>query len=283
MRVLALIMMIWALLVIGSGVALAEDKFFNSNGVRLRYVEQGKGEAVVLLHGNGGWVESNWGEPGVIDALAKHYRVIAIDCRGYGKSDKPHEASAYGSNMGEDVIRLLDHLRIRRAHVVGYSMGARITSWLIVNRPTRLISATLGASTYYVDTPEQRKSFETSAKQAEADTGPEAVRRENPGITEEWVARVVAMNDPLAKAAVYRGYPGLCIKESALHATKIPVLHIIGSLDTSRLPASRHFKEKVLPSAEFLIVEGATHAGTQGLFRRREFVDAIERFLRSHR
>ena len=55
------------------------------------------------------------------------------------------------------IVSLLDYLDITRAHSVGYSIGARVTSWLIVDRRERLITATLGGSTYYVDTPEQRR------------------------------------------------------------------------------------------------------------------------------
>jgi pimeloyl-ACP methyl ester carboxylesterase len=90
------------------------------------------------------------------------------------------------------------------------------------------------------------------------------------------------MNDSRAIAASVRAQPGLFIAESALAATKVPLLHIIGSLDTSRLPTSRRLKDKVLPRVEFRIVEGATHTGPQGLFRRSEFVEAIAEFLARH-
>jgi len=268
----------------GSSAVFAKDEFFNSNGVRLRYVQQGTGEAVVLLHGQGGWIEEMWGESGVIDALAKRYHVIALDQRGYGQSDKPHDPSAYGAAMGDDVIRLLDHLRIQRAHIIGYSMGARVTSWLVVNKPNRLLSATLGGSTYYVDTPEERRTFEVQAKEAESDViDPERVKRNNPGMTDvqvaEFIRKFKAMMDPLAVAANYRGTPGLFITETALSASKVPLFHIIGSLDTTRLAASRHLKDEVLPSTEFLVVEGATHAS---LPRRKEFVDAVDKFLARH-
>ena len=67
-KIIALIGM--ALILVGSSNdALAQDKFFNSNGVSLRYVEQGVGEAVVLLHGMGGTIETNWRQTGIIDAL----------------------------------------------------------------------------------------------------------------------------------------------------------------------------------------------------------------------
>ena len=278
-----------SLFLLATAPAWGNDKFFTSGGVRLRYVEQGQGEPVVLLHGNTSWIEEMWANTGVIDKLSKQYRVIALDCRGRGKSDKPHDPAAYGARMGDDVVKLLDHLGLRRAHIVGYSMGARITSWLVVNHPERVISATLGASTYYVDTPEQRRSFEVEAQEAEAESAVQRVdrtKRENPGMTDAQVTEFLAgrakMNDPRAIAASLRGW-GLFITESSLAATKVPVFHIIGSLDTSRLPASRHLKDKVLPTVEFKVVEGATHTGPQGLFRRQEFVEAVMVFLSRHK
>ena len=275
-----------AVLLLGVAQASAEDKFFTSDGVRLRYVERGQGEPVVLLHGNGSWIETMWADTGVIEALSTKYRVIALDFRGYGRSGKPHDPAAYGSHMGDDVVNLLNHLGLKRAHVVGYSMGARITSWLVVNRPERLISATLGASTYYVDTPQERQSFEASAREAEAGSSAERIKQENPTMTDAQVAEFIAerakMNDPRAVAAAQRGMTGIFIIESTLAKTEVPVFHIIGSLDTSRLPASHHLKDKVLPNVEFRIVAGATHTGPQGLFRSREFVEAVKAFLGRH-
>src|SRR5262245_29583001 len=100
----------------------AEDRFFESNGVRIRYTVQGKGEPVLLIHGFTANVERQWGLPGIIKRLAKDYQVSALDNRGHGKSGKPHDPKRYGAEMAEDAIRLLDHLKIKKAHVVGYSM-----------------------------------------------------------------------------------------------------------------------------------------------------------------
>src|SRR5512132_488395 len=117
--------------VVGSSVALAlsvasmpvqgwaQDKYFDAAGVRLRYVEQGAGEPVVLVHGFTNTLEI-WARNGIVQDLSKTYRVIAFDLRGHGKSDKPHEPARYGREMGIDVVRLLDHLGIQQAHVVGY-------------------------------------------------------------------------------------------------------------------------------------------------------------------
>src|SRR5687768_5133960 len=87
-----------------------QDQFFDSNGVRIRYVEQGQGEPVVLVHGFGNTIEGGWMEPGVFQNVAKSYRVIAFDLRGHGKSGKPHDPAAYGRELPLDIIRLLDHL-----------------------------------------------------------------------------------------------------------------------------------------------------------------------------
>src|SRR5205814_2372095 len=104
-------------------LALGQDKFFNSNGVQIRYVEQGSGEPIILVHGFSTDIERSWIETGVFGNLARDYRVIAMNLRGHGKSDKPHDPSAYGEEMARDVVRLLDYLKIPRAHIVGHSFG----------------------------------------------------------------------------------------------------------------------------------------------------------------
>src|SRR5207247_2144914 len=119
----------------------------------IRYVEQGSGEPVVLVHGytsyiERAWIENNRNSPpfgeGVLNALAKNYHVIAFDLRGHGKSDKPHDPAKYGAQISQDIVRLLDHLRIPRAHIIGYSYGATNTATLLSTTPDRFITATLG-------------------------------------------------------------------------------------------------------------------------------------------
>src|SRR5262249_23725638 len=83
---------------------------------------------------------------GVIKALAKDYRVIAFDNRGHGKSGKPHDPKKYGAEMVEDAVRLLDHLKLKKAHVAGYSMGAMLTARLLAAHPERVLTATLGGA-----------------------------------------------------------------------------------------------------------------------------------------
>ena len=89
-----------------------EDKFFDSDGVRIRYVEKGHGDAVVLIHGFGLSLDLMWHASGVIDKLAQDFHVVAIDARGHGKSDKPHDPAKYRIQMVEDINRLLNHLKL---------------------------------------------------------------------------------------------------------------------------------------------------------------------------
>jgi pimeloyl-ACP methyl ester carboxylesterase len=112
--------------------------------VRIWYCVQGRGEPVVLIHG---WLSSdgiNWELPGISASLAKDYRVISLDVRGHGLSDKPTTVDAYGRELVEDVARLLDHLKIKKAHLVGYSMGGIIAANFMVKHPERVLSGTLG-------------------------------------------------------------------------------------------------------------------------------------------
>jgi pimeloyl-ACP methyl ester carboxylesterase len=130
------------------GYAAAADKpavqTFDSNGTKIAYFVQGTGEPVILIHG---WLSSagvNWALPGTSGQLAKNYRVIALDVRGHGLSGKPTEDEAYGPELVEDVARLMNHLKIKKAHIVGYSMGGIITANFIARHPDRALSGTLG-------------------------------------------------------------------------------------------------------------------------------------------
>src|SRR5262249_23548091 len=110
----------------------------------IRYIVEGKGEPVLLIHGFTINLDRNWQMPGIVKELGKDYQVIALDNRGHGKSDKPHDPKKYGLEMAEDAVRLLDHLQIKKVHIVGYSMGGVITAKLLVTHPDRMLTATLG-------------------------------------------------------------------------------------------------------------------------------------------
>jgi pimeloyl-ACP methyl ester carboxylesterase len=129
-----------------TSIAAAESQFFDAKGVKIHFLIEGTGEPVVLIHGLDSSARINWQMPGTIDALARDHQVIAVDLPGYGESDKPADPAAYGEQWVDDVILLLDHLNIRKAHIVGYSMGGMVALKLIAEHPERVISGTLGGA-----------------------------------------------------------------------------------------------------------------------------------------
>jgi len=118
---------------------------FDSDGVRIAYLDEGDGPPVLLIHGFASNSEVNWVGPGWVETLTKAgYRAIALDNRGHGESEKLYDEAAYGAPlMAEDARRLLDHLGIEKAHVLGYSMGARIGAFLTARHPQRVASLVL--------------------------------------------------------------------------------------------------------------------------------------------
>ena len=280
------------LLLLAPATGSAQDQFFDSNGVRIRYTDQGSGEPVVLIHGNGGTLQG-WTDAGVLPNLARDYRVIALDARGHGKSGKPHDAKAYGREMGMDVIRLMDHLGIRRAHIVGYSMGASITAHLLTVHPERFITATLGGAA--------GRFRWTAADTARAET--EAAEKERECISRTQVFRLAPVNQPkpseeelkkasaacmanqsqdrFALAAVSRGMQDQVITPAQVSAVKVPTLGVVGSRD-GYLADFQELK-KLRPDLKLVVIEGASHGGAAGAMRRPEFVAAVREFIGSKR
>ena len=121
-------------------------KTFNSDGVEIAYLDEGSGEPVLLIHGFASNTQTNWVDTGWVRELTRAgYRVVSIDNRGHGRSAKPHDPALYGAPlMAEDARRLLDHLGLQRADVIGFSMGARISAFLAVGHPERVRSVVFG-------------------------------------------------------------------------------------------------------------------------------------------
>ncbi|MFD1744468.1 alpha/beta fold hydrolase [Rhizobium helianthi] len=121
---------------------------FTHDGLSLAYFDAGEttGEPVLLIHGFASSANVNWVHPGWLKTLGDAgYRVIAIDNRGHGASDKPMEVDAYRPwVMADDAIALLDHLEVETAHFMGYSMGARISTFAALKHHARMRSLVLG-------------------------------------------------------------------------------------------------------------------------------------------
>ncbi len=121
---------------------------FIRDGLKLAFFDDGdpSGPPVLLIHGFASTAIANWVNPGWLKTLGEAgYRVIAIDNRGHGSSDKLYDADVYHPwIMAEDAVALLDHLGISEAHVMGYSMGARVSTFMAIAHPDRVRSLVLG-------------------------------------------------------------------------------------------------------------------------------------------
>jgi pimeloyl-ACP methyl ester carboxylesterase len=131
------------------------------DGVRLAYEVAGDAaDTVVLVHGFGSSRAQNWRDTGWYDTLTKAgLRVVAMDCRGHGESDKPHATPGYGHDeMANDVLAVMDSAGVESAHVMGYSMGGFISIHLLISHPERvrkLVIGGVGAS--YLELPENSR------------------------------------------------------------------------------------------------------------------------------
>jgi pimeloyl-ACP methyl ester carboxylesterase len=275
-----------ALLIAAAAVAqpaAPPDRFFDSSGVQIRYVEQGEGAPVVLLHGYTGTLDRHFVANGVFAAIAKDHRAIAMDLRGHGKSGKPHDPKAYGDQQAKDVVRLLDHLKIQRAHIVGYSLGAILAGRLIVTDPDRLASvAFVGAHPRRELNAFDSQFIADSIREMESDVPFRslAVALQPPGTStpsdaelRKMVAPLVAANDVKALAAMWRGGGFPLTTDAALKAARFPMIEIIGTLDLSVSEVEP--LRKAHPQIKMLVLEGATHGGEQGVLRRPETMAAL--------
>src|SRR6202008_797615 len=145
--------------------------------------------------------------------LAKNHRVVAIDCRGHGKSEKPHDVAKYGKQMFKDVLELMDYLKIDKAHVHGYSMGGFIVSQLLVIAPDRFITASFGGS----GVPEVEEQYKNQVPKD--DPGPDPQEKEASATLQSNPER-----DAEALAAVRAGWNPADRGAIDLSKIKIPVL-----------------------------------------------------------
>lgn len=254
-------------------------QFFSSNGVKIRYIVVGMGEPVILVHGFAGNL-GMW-DP-LIDNLANGYEVIAFDCRGHGKSDKPHEPEQYGIEMVNDIVRLMDHLQIKKAHIMGYSMGGGIVMKMVVEHPDRFLTAVIGANRgFRAEDIEQQASLtkylqsgmsfsEAVIAAAPPDAPPlsaeqrEALERDDPN------------HDAKALAAQRLGNKKLIVNSESLKVNKVPTLVIYGGNDH---PEGYADLKKEFSNAEYKVIPGAGHGGA---VQSQEFVKDIRAFLQEH-
>lgn len=259
------------------------DRFFDSDQTRIRFVDEGTGAAVLFIHGFTLDLEMGWIEPGILSAVTDAgYRAVAYDSRGHGLSDKPHDVSAYGPVEVADAIRLMDHLAIDRTHVVGWSRGGFVAGRLRASHPARVATLTVagfgesGTSDGAISEPARGQT----AAILEAGDYAALVRMVIPdGTAEEvkmWSTVLAERNDHIALAAAIRSvWPILTAEE--LRANRTPALCIIG--DEDLLYAEVQRMRAVMSGLEMIVVPEADHGTT---LARAEFTTALLGFLHKH-
>jgi pimeloyl-ACP methyl ester carboxylesterase len=244
---------------------------FNSEGVEIAYREAGEGSPVLLIHGFGSNIDVNWGDTGWIATLVSAgHRVIALDNRGHGASAKLYDTAAYAATeMTEDARRLLDHLGIIEADVMGYSMGARIAALLAIAHPTRvrrLVLAGLAANMI-----EGVPGGEAIARAFEAEsiadvTGPEprAFRKFAEQTKSDLKALAACMRSSRQK-----------IDREMLGRIRCPVLVVAGELDDIAGPVEPLVE--ALSNARALVLPRRNHMNAVG---DRDFKSAVVDFFK---
>lgn len=269
-----------------AAAATYEDKYLDANGVKIRYIDTGKGDAIVLLHGGTSRLES-WITPGVVDNLSKDFRVIAFDARGHGKSDSPREPSAYGRQQALDVVRILDALKIQRAHIIGFSLGSSTVAQLLTLHPERFLTGTqvAGAGRTPEEANDPRIEVEASEIARDCISRSRLMRQAPAGMKptdEEIQKRIEACRadktfDPLATAASLRGYRDQAVTPEQMAAVNVPTLGVVGTLDHT-FKAMQELK-KIRPGMKLVILEGVSHTGKTGIQSSPLLVPAIRTFI----
>lgn len=231
--------------------------FFNSEGVKIYYTDtKGVGAPIVLLHGFSMNLDM-WYEEGFVKHLAENNRVITLDLRGHGKSDKPTSPNDYGPKVGEDVVNLLNHLEISKAHMIGYSGGAFVVGRLLAINPERIFSATLASG-----------SFPIASKEEEA--------------FQEETAKGMESHGNKALAAMARGWRFDAITIGQIENINIPIQAVFGSEEIDDFfKIQKELLEKPASSLPILIIEGADHGSKKAAVLHPDFLIAAQNLIKS--
>lgn len=275
------------------GPAGAADETFDSAGVKIRYVTAGEGVPVVLIHGwmsdSAMWGADKAGNTKLNTKGADGFRLIALDCRGHGKSDKPHDPAKYGPEMAADVVRLLDHLKVEKAHLIGYSSGAYIAGKVVATHPERVLSVTYGGQAPVTTGAKASDFSECELFATAVDEGKDlgeylraVMPAGRPKPTAEQATALAKFlygnKDVKAFAAAGRGFKDLEVTGEQLKKCNAPVLFIHGGNESAHVKGRVAAVRKLLGRGEVKVIDGGDHMTT---LAKPEFGAALLEFLRT--
>jgi pimeloyl-ACP methyl ester carboxylesterase len=231
---------------------------FHNGAVEIAYLDEGEGEPILLVHGFASSKNVNWVYPTWVSELRKGgRRVIALDNRGHGDSEKLYDPAQYAiPMMAGDVVALMDHLGIPSADVMGYSLGARMTAWLGSNQPERLRSAILGGiGIAMIDGGGPGENVAVALEAPTLDDVTDPVGRTFRAFADQ------TRSDRKALAACLRGSRGLMTREEA-RSISVPVLIAVGTAD--EVAGSAEELGRIIPGSEVLDIPNRDHMRAVG-------------------
>jgi pimeloyl-ACP methyl ester carboxylesterase len=231
---------------------------FHHGAVEIAYLDEGEGDPILLLHGFASSKNVNWVYPAWVSELKKNgRRVIALDFRGHGDSSKLYEPEQYSIEiLASDVIALMDHLKLERADIMGYSMGGRTTAYLARYQPPRLRAAILGGIGIGLiegGGPGENVAEALEAPALEDVTDP--VGRTFRAFADQ------TRSDRRALAACMRGSRQLMTREEAAGIT-VPVLIAVGTSD--EIAGSAEALGNIIPESQVLNIPNRDHMRAVG-------------------
>ncbi|HDZ18924.1 hypothetical protein LCGC14_1444830 [marine sediment metagenome] len=240
--------------------------YFDNKGIKINYEIEGEGPDLLMIHGFASSIEGNWRGPNWIDVLKGENRLILMDCRGHGKSDKPLDPKHYGPKMVDDIVNLLEHLSIEKANFFGYSMGSRLTLNVLLQHPYLVNSAILGGFVMSLPNEEQR---EAAKKRSLATIA--AFKDDNKEKVENPISRGFRQfaestgGDLKALAAVMEGFyltsnnqqDSPSEMKKRLKNIEIPLMTVVGTNDF--IPGDKTLMAKLVPDACHFQIQGRDH------------------------
>ncbi|QWT24653.1 alpha/beta hydrolase [Subtercola sp. PAMC28395] len=242
------------------------EAFSPVDNVRVAYTEVGEGSPLVMVHGSG-LSRAMWRGLGYVKALRDDYRLILVDLRGHGLSDKPHRPDDYRMELVvADLLAVLDAAGVTSAHYFGYSFGARAGFTLAATHPERLLSFVSAAGSYRAPGRSVGKLFFEGYDDALGVGGMRAFidgweERRGMPVDPATTAAFLA-NDPVAIRSYFQRVelePG--VDEQALYSIETPTLLLAGTDDRRAFSDSERAAE-LMPQARFVPLPGRDHAST---------------------
>lgn len=223
------------------------------NGININYKVEGRGKPLLMIAGLGSdqnvWMFQTY-------FFKKHFQVITFDNRGVGESDKPK--GPYTTRMmADDTVGLMEHLGLKKAHILGISMGGMIAQEMAINYPERILKLVLGCTYAYVES-----ALNGNHKTAEWDKVVELSQQVKVGSMVSLAFNKNLCEDSLSKIG-FEAQAEACRTHQTLDRLpfiKSPTLVIVGTKDEVFKPISSEVVAKNIRGAKLVKLENGSHS-----------------------